>query len=116
MCTEPTAGLRAADLDVERVGSGPPVVLVDIPRWDYNWQETYWLQEPIAAKAGTKLEVEAVFDNSADNPNNPSSPPRPVRIGEQTTSEMCFVFIGISTRSNNPFPLSPTGGLLPRGN
>ena len=75
---------------------GPPVVLVDIPDWDYNWQETYWLKTPIAAKAGTRIEVEGVYDNSLSNPNNPSNPPRDVRFGEQTTNEMLFGFVGVT--------------------
>jgi peroxiredoxin len=73
---------------------GAPTVLVDIAHWDYNWQETYWLAKPIAAKAGTRFEIEAVFDNSEKNPNNPSLPPKPVTYGEQTTNEMLFGFIG----------------------
>jgi hypothetical protein len=75
---------------------GPPVVLVDIPDWDYNWQETYWLKTPIAAKAGTRIEVEGVYDNSLANPNNPSNPPKEVRFGEQTTNEMLFGFVGVT--------------------
>jgi hypothetical protein len=81
---------------------GEPVVLVEIPAWDYKWQETYWFKEPIAAKAGTKLEIEAVFDNSADNPNNPSSPPKDVTVGEQTTNEMLFGFFG-ATSTKTPW-------------
>ena len=73
---------------------GDPQVLIDISHWDYNWQETYWLAKPIVAKAGTKFEIEAVFDNSAKNPNNPSVPPKDVTYGEQTTNEMLFGFIG----------------------
>ncbi|WP_439631921.1 redoxin domain-containing protein [Gemmata sp.] len=76
---------------------GQPVVLVEIPAWDYRWQETYWFKEPIAAKAGTKLEVRAVFDNSAANPNNPTKPPRDVAYGEETTDEMLFVFLGATS-------------------
>lgn len=73
---------------------GTPQVLVDITDWDYNWQETYWLAKPIPAKKGTKFEIEAVFDNSAKNPNNPSVPPKLVTFGEETTNEMLFGFIG----------------------
>ena len=76
---------------------GEPVVLVDIPVWDYKWQETYWFKEPIHAKAGTKIEIEAVFDNSSANPYNPSSPPRDVKVGEQTTDEMLFGFLGATS-------------------
>jgi hypothetical protein len=35
----------------------------------------------------------AHYDNSADNPSNPNSPPREVRWGEQTSSEMCIAFL-----------------------
>lgn len=68
--------------------------LLAINDWDYNWQETYFLKEPIHIKAGTKLTVEAHYDNSDKNPSNPFNPPRPVRFGEQTDNEMCFVFLG----------------------
>jgi peroxiredoxin len=73
---------------------GKPQLLLEIKNWDYNWQESYWLKEPIDVKAGTKLEIEAVFDNSAKNPNNPSNPPKLVTFGEETTNEMLFGFIG----------------------
>jgi peroxiredoxin len=76
---------------------GPTTTLVHIPDWDYNWQETYFFKEPIHVKAGTKFEVEAFYDNSAANPNNPSNPPKLVTFGEQTTNEMCFGFIGATT-------------------
>lgn len=68
--------------------------LVTIDEWDYNWQETYFFKKPIAVKAGTKFEIEAVFDNTDKNPNNPTNPPRAVFFGEQTTNEMLFGFIG----------------------
>ena len=54
---------------------------------------------------GTVLRVKATFDNSADNPLNPNSPPKPVRLGEQTTNEMCFVFFGAT--SDKPGRLRP---------
>jgi peroxiredoxin len=79
-----------------------PVVLVDIPVWDYRWQETYWFMEPIRAKAGTRLDVYATFDNSATNPNNPSKPPRDVNYGEETNDEMLFVFFG-ATSTTKPW-------------
>ncbi|MBL8891908.1 MAG: redoxin domain-containing protein [Planctomycetaceae bacterium] len=69
-----------------------PQVLIDIPTWNYNWQDEYYYERPIQLKAGTKLVVEAVFDNSAANPSNPSSPPKRVTWGEETTDEMLFCF------------------------
>ena len=74
--------------------------VIRIDDWDYNWQEIYFLNQPKRLKAGTRIDIEAVFDNSATNPNNPSSPPSWVRFGEQTTNEMCFMFIGLTTDDN----------------
>jgi hypothetical protein len=73
---------------------GRPETLLDIQDWDYNWQETYWLKQPVKLKEGTVLRVEAIYDNSTKNPNNPFNPPQMLRFGEQTTNEMCFVFMG----------------------
>jgi peroxiredoxin len=88
---------------------GPARTLVAIREWDYNWQETYWFREPVAIKAGSRLEVEAVYDNSAGNPNNPFNPPLTVTFGEQTTNEMCFVFLGgLSAGGGRRLPLSAT--------
>ena len=82
--------------------------LLAIKKWDYNWQEMYFLKEPVRVKEGTKFHVEAYYDNSDKNPLNPFSPPRRVTIGEETTNEMCFVFIGGYSDSKLPIlPLSP---------
>ena len=92
---------------------GEPVVLVGIDDWEYNWQETYWFKEPIRVKAGTRFDVEAVFDNSAKNPNNPFHPPQVVSFGEETTNEMLLGFIGATAVSRGDRPrLSP---VLPTG-
>lgn len=91
--------------DVELLATRPggkEETLIRVPEWDYNWQEQYDLKEPLTLPRGTVLRVRGTFDNSAENPNNPSSPPKVVRLGEQTTDEMCFVFLGIS--SPGPFP------------
>jgi hypothetical protein len=87
---------------------GKAQTLIHIKEWDYNWQETYFLKQPLAIKAGTKFHVDAWYDNSAKNPNNPSSPPRNVTFGEQTTNEMCFVFLG-GTATSRILPMSKFG-------
>jgi peroxiredoxin len=76
---------------------GATETLVHIADWNYNWQETYWFKQPIAVKDGTRFDIEAYYDNSDANPNNPSHPPRLVTFGEQTTNEMCFGFIGATS-------------------
>ncbi len=98
---------------------GEKQTLLAIDHWDYNWQETYFLKEPLKLKTGTVLEVEAIYDNSDKNPNNPHHPPRLVTVGEQTTNEMCFVFLGVTSdgpgrspfrRSSSFNPLRPREG------
>ena len=66
--------------------------LIDIKNWNYNWQDEYYYERPFKLPEGTRLDVEAVFDNSADNPANPSSPPKRVTWGDGTKDEMLFCF------------------------
>jgi mono/diheme cytochrome c family protein/peroxiredoxin len=89
-----------------RPADGDPKTLLAIKDWDYNWQETYFLKQPLKLKVGDVLEVEAVYDNSRNNPNNPNDPPKTVFIGEQTTNEMCFVFLGATSESSSRSPFT----------
>ena len=89
---------------------GKATTLLVIDDWDYNWQETYFLQKPIAFAKGTKFDVEATYDNSAKNPNNPFNPPKMVWFGDQTDNEMCFVFLGVtSDATRTPFRFKAEG-------
>jgi hypothetical protein len=62
--------------------------LIEIPDWDFNWQERYYFKEPVRLAKGTRLEVEIAYDNSSQNPSNPNSPPKRVTFGQQSTDEM----------------------------
>jgi mono/diheme cytochrome c family protein len=73
---------------------GQAQTLIAIKEWDYGWQESYFFEKPVRVKSGTRFDVEAIYDNSAANPHNPNRPPRIVKFGQQTTDEMCFVFLG----------------------
>lgn len=70
---------------------GTTEVLLDVPRYDFNWQLWYMLKEPRLVKKGSKMVCTAYFDNSADNPANPD-PGKEVNWGEQTWEEMMFGF------------------------
>ena len=72
--------------------NGKQEILLDVPSYDFDWQLTYTPTEPKLLPAGTRLGVKAVFDNSADNPDNPD-PAAWVRFGEKTTDEMMVGFI-----------------------
>ena len=66
---------------------GDSELLLDIPRYDFNWQLMYRFAEPYEVPAGSTIRVTGWFDNSADNPANPS-PGSTVRWGKQTEDEM----------------------------
>jgi peroxiredoxin/mono/diheme cytochrome c family protein len=62
-------------------------ILLDVPRYDFNWQNIYRLSEPKLLPDGTRLDCEAVFDNSENNLLNPD-PTSSVHWGDQTWDEM----------------------------
>ncbi|MGI8480882.1 MAG: c-type cytochrome [Chthoniobacterales bacterium] len=72
---------------------GARVPLIQISDWDFRWQNIYALKEPLHLPAGSKVAVEARFDNSAANPRNPNNPPKTVHFGERSQDEMCFLYL-----------------------
>ncbi len=67
-------------------------VLLDVPRYDFNWQLNYVLAEPLDVPAGTRIFVTAWYDNSEGNPANPD-PTKTVRWGDQTWDEMLIGYV-----------------------
>jgi peroxiredoxin len=64
-------------------------ILLDVPRYDFGWQNTYRLAEPKLLPKGTVIEAVAVFDNSSSNPALTRKQwESTVRWGEQTWEEM----------------------------
>ena len=68
--------------------AGDTLPLLKIPNWDFNWQGTYTFNKMIKLPAGTELYTIASYDNTSDNPSNPSFPPIDVSWGEGTQDEM----------------------------
>jgi hypothetical protein len=62
--------------------------LLSISDWDFGWQEQYLFADYVELPKGTRLDVTLTYDNSAANRRNPSSPPKRVTWGEQSTDEM----------------------------
>ena len=73
---------------------GTSKALLDIPRYDFNWQNTYRLKEPLYVPKGSKVIGIASYDNSEDNPANPD-PTKTVRFGEQTWDEMMIGYMDV---------------------
>ncbi len=74
---------------------GRKETILNVPRYDFGWQTTYMLEEPMVLPRGTKLHCVAHFDNSADNRANPD-PTKEVTWGEQTWEEMMFGWFEMS--------------------
>ncbi len=66
--------------------------LLDVPRYDFNWQLTYRRATPLPVPKGSRIEFTGWYDNSAKNPHNPD-PTKTVRFGPQTYDEMLLGYI-----------------------
>ena len=62
--------------------------LLTIKDWDFNWQDGYLYKQPFTLPKGTRIDATITYDNSAENPRNPISPPRRAVFGEQSSDEM----------------------------
>ena len=69
--------------------------LLWIQDWDFNWQDGYNYKQPVLLPKGTRVDVRITYDNSAGNPHNPSSPPKRVLWGEESTDEMGSISFGL---------------------
>ena len=77
--------------------------LLRIDDWDSKWHDQYQLRRPLRLPAGTRLEMEAVFDNSSKNPRQPLDPPVSVRWGEGPGQETAVCFLQVSADSAKEF-------------
>jgi mono/diheme cytochrome c family protein len=68
---------------------GSSEVVLDVPKYDFNWQTYYMFAKPLEMAAGTKLVSRAWYDNSAANRHNPDAT-KDVRWGDQTWEEMQY--------------------------
>jgi hypothetical protein len=68
--------------------NGTRKTVLTILDWDFRWQAIYQLREPLRFPAGTRLEMEFVYDNTSRNPRNPNSPPKRVTWGPGSNDEM----------------------------
>jgi hypothetical protein len=94
----PHMHLRGAAFNYQVIQpNGKMKTLLDIPRYDTNWQTSYRLLEPLTLPAGSRLRSTAWFDNSEDNPNNPD-PSKMVRWGQQVRDEMMVGYFDIAVR------------------
>lgn len=75
-------------------------ILLSTPNYDFNWQTTYRLADPIDIPAGSILRCEGGFDNSSQNPFNPD-PTQTVVFGEQTFDEMFIGYFSFAEKTDS---------------
>ena len=69
------------------------IPLIDVPDWDFEWQDFYFYKNIQLAPNGTIIRARATYDNTSSNINNPNSPPINVYPGLNTTDEMFLVYM-----------------------
>ena len=89
----PHMHLRGAAFRYEAIlPDGAVSTLLDVPRYDFNWQLSYRYAEPLTLPRGSQLRATGWFDNSAGNPANPD-PTKTVHWGAQTFEEMMLGYV-----------------------
>jgi hypothetical protein len=79
---------------------------VDIPAWNFHWQQLYYYKQPVKVKDGDTIHLECTYDNTqAKQPviNGVQAAPTPLRWGEKTTDEMCLNYLYFTLTN----PLAP---------
>lgn len=82
--------------------TGEEKVLLDVPNYDFNWQNNFRFVEPITIPPGYRVECEARYDNSKNNLTNPD-PTVAVRWGDQTFQEMMIAFFEVAVPRDYPW-------------
>lgn len=75
--------------------------LIRIDNWDFKWQDVYRLARPLSLPRGSTIRMRWVFDNSANNPRNPNSPPQRVVAGPRSSDEMAHLQLQVLPRSTD---------------
>jgi hypothetical protein len=99
----PHMHLHGTEIKVEiQHADGTSDCAVDIPAWNFHWQQFYYYKQATKVVAGDNIHLACTFDNlQADEPiiNNMQMPSAPLTWGEKTTDEMCLNYLYF-TRTN----------------
>ncbi len=98
----PHMHLRGKDFLIKATfPDGTSKVLLNVPKYDFNWQTYYVPKEPVTVPKGTKIECTAHYDNSAANKYNPD-PTKDIRWGDQTWEEMMIGWLSYYSDGASP--------------
>lgn len=81
--------------------------LLNVPKYDFDWQVSYEFEEPLLVAKGSRIVIKHSYDNTADNPDNPD-PSKEVHHGNATSDEMMINFFewepaGDAVETGNPY-------------
>ena len=103
----PHTHVRGKRWQVEAVyPDGRTEMILNVPKYDFNWQTDYVFKSPLVLPKGTKLKTSAWYDNSVANKSNPDAT-KDVYWGDQTWEEMQFTAF---TFSINRAPATSSAG------
>ncbi|MFT4622394.1 MAG: hypothetical protein ACI8PZ_001050 [Myxococcota bacterium] len=71
--------------------------LLDIPDWDFDWQQAYLVEDEVEVVPGSSITVSCTYDNSAANQpviDGVQTEPVDVAWGDGTRDEMCLLYVG----------------------
>jgi hypothetical protein len=91
---KPHMHLRGKAMEFRVVYTGEKEILLNIPHYDFNWQTECILDKPMVLPKGARLEVTAIFDNSANNKFNPDAT-SVVKWGDQSWEEMAIGYFEV---------------------
>lgn len=91
----PHMHVRGKSFEMSAEKQDGSTTLLNVPQYDFNWQHSYVLAEPMPLQDIARLNFAATFDNSDKNPFNPD-PTQWVNWGDQTWEEMAVVFLEVS--------------------
>jgi tetratricopeptide (TPR) repeat protein len=101
----PHAHYLAKEMTVTaRRPNGSVQTLLHIPNWNFNWQDEYQYTQPIPLPRGTTITMRFTYDNSEQNPHNPTQPPRRVRFGSETVDEMGELLLQVLPKNAADLP------------
>ncbi len=109
MGISPHMHYRGKSFQLTAKANGQQEVLLNVPKYDFNWQHIYQLKNPKSLNKIESMRFVAAFDNSDNNPHNPD-PTQQVTWGDQTWEEMAVAFVIVSVpriNNNEVLPLTP---------
>ncbi len=90
---------------------GERLWLARINDWDINWQAVYTYRQPVKLPRGAAVHMRIEYDNSAENPRNPSHPPKRVLSGDRSQDEMGHVWLQVLPHSGQDDRRDPRAAL-----